>query len=188
MGPICRSNRDTNPSEHKLRFSQWRYLNLFSLFLLEYHTLTRPYFPPILSKIINPLLALTTHPPLLPFQLLILARKASITLFIAASQLSGFFQSAPSSPTPSNGAPKQHESQQLSRLEHAIHASEMEATRLIALDMAPFVGDDDAVNELRGRVREWLVTNTIRADPEVRDAMGRALEKRGTGAPAGAKN
>jgi hypothetical protein len=64
----------------------------------------------------------------------------------------------------------------------------MEATRLIALDMAPFVGDDDAVNELRGRVREWLVTNTIRADPEVRDAMGRALEKRGTGAPAGAKN
>lgn len=64
----------------------------------------------------------------------------------------------------------------------------MEATRLLALDMAPFVGDEDAVNELRGRVREWLVTNTIRADPEVRDAMGRALGKRRTGAPVGAKN
>lgn len=53
--------------------------------------------------------------------------------------------------------------------------------------MAPFVGDDDAVKELRGRVREWLVTNTIRADPEVRDAMGRALGKRKKGVPTGAK-
>lgn len=166
---------------------QWRYMNLFCLFLLEYHTLTRPYFPPLLSKIINPLLTLTLHPPLLPFQLLILARKASITLFIAASQLSGFFQPAPSSSSSPNGPQKQHESQQLARLEHTVQASEMEATRLLALDMAPFIGDDDAVNELRGRVRKWLVTNTIRADPEVRDAMGRALGKRRTGVPAGAK-
>lgn len=173
----------------KSKKNQWRYLNLFCLFLLEYHTLTRPYFSPLLTKIINPLLTLTTtHPPLLPFQLLILARKTSITLFIAASQLSGFFQPAPSSSSSSPNSPqKQHELQQLARLEHTVQASEMEATRLLALDMAPFVGDDDAVNELRGRVREWLVTNTIRADPEVRDAMGRALGKRRTGVPAGAK-
>lgn len=61
----------------------------------------------------------------------------------------------------------------------------MEATRLLALDMAPFVGDDEALSELRGRVREWLVTNTIRADPEVRDAMGRALGKRKVGGQPG---
>ena len=45
--------------------------------------------------------------------------------------------------------------------------------------MAPFAGDEAAVKELRGRVREWLVQNTIRADPEVRDAMGRVLAARG---------
>lgn len=63
----------------------------------------------------------------------------------------------------------------------------MEAARLLALDMAPFVGDEQGVKELQGRVREWLVTNTIRADPEVRDAMGKALTKRRIGAPPGAR-
>ena len=56
------------------------------------------------------------------------------------------------------------------------------------MDMAPFVGDEQGMKELRGRVKEWLVNNTIRADPEVRDAMGRALAvKRRSGAPAGAR-
>lgn len=53
--------------------------------------------------------------------------------------------------------------------------------------MAPFVGDEDGVKELRGKVKEWLVTNTIRADPEVRDAVGRELGKRRAGAPPGAR-
>ena len=56
------------------------------------------------------------------------------------------------------------------------------------MDMAPFVGDEPGTNELRGRIRDWLVNNTIRADPEVRDAMGRALGRRRAGAPHGAKN
>lgn len=79
------------------------------------------------------------------------------------------------------------ESQQLTRLEQLAQASEVEAARLLALDMSPFVGDETGVKELRGRVREWLVTNTIRADPEVRDAMGRALAKKRVGAPPGAR-
>jgi hypothetical protein len=48
-------------------------------------------------------------------------------------------------------------------------------------------GDDAAVGELKGKVKEWLVQNTIRADPEVRDAVGKALGKRRVGAPAGAR-
>lgn len=64
--------------------------------------------------------------------------------------------------------------------------NESEARRLLAMDMAPFAGDESGTKELRGRVREWLVNNTIRSDPEVRDAMGRAVAKRRTGAPPGA--
>ena len=52
--------------------------------------------------------------------------------------------------------------------------------------MAPYAGDEPGVKELRGRIKEWLVQNTIRADPEVRDAVGRALGKRRVGAPVGA--
>ena len=66
-------------------------------------------------------------------------------------------------------------------------SSEIETQRLLALEMAPIVGDEAGQNDLKGRVREWLVQNTIRADPEVRDAMGRAMAKRRMGAPSGAR-
>ena len=53
--------------------------------------------------------------------------------------------------------------------------------------MAPFAGDEHGVKTLKGKVKEWLVQNTIRSDPEVRDAVGRALGKRRVGAPVGAR-
>ena len=164
----------------------WRYLTFAALFLLEYHIITRPYTSPLLTKIINPILSkLTVHPPLLPFQLLTLARKAMFTLSIAFSQLGNLFpQGKPITTTTTS----QHDLQQLVRLEGIAKANELESSRLLAMDMAPFVGDEQGTNELRGRVKEWLVNNTIRADPEVRDAMGRALAgRKRSGAPAGAR-
>ena len=74
------------------------------------------------------------------------------------------------------------------RLEQIAKGSEIEAGRLLALEMTPFVGDEGVAKELRGRIREWLVQNTIRADPLVRDAMGRALGRRRVGAPPGARS
>lgn len=65
--------------------------------------------------------------------------------------------------------------------------TEIETQRLLALEMTPLVGDEAGQNDMKGRVREWLVQNTIRSDPEVRDAMGRAMAKRRVGAPAGAR-
>lgn len=183
---VCSPNSHSFFADYWQTATQWRYLAIFSLFVLEYQTITRPYSPPLLSKILNPLLALTRHPPLLPFQLLTLAHKTTFTLFIAASQLAPFFQ-PPTNTALSSATPSIHESQQLTRLEQLAQATEMEAARLLALDMAPFVGDEQGVKELQGRVREWLVTNTIRADPEVRDAMGKALTKRRIGAPPGAR-
>ncbi|KAL9132205.1 MAG: hypothetical protein Q9217_000009 [Psora testacea] len=162
----------------------WRYFFFGALLVLEMHTITRPKHTPILTNVLNPVLDLMQHPPLLPFQLLTLARKATFTLFIAFSQLSGLFPQPP--PTSTNGNSPQ-ELQQLVRLEQVAKSSEAEANRLLTMDMAPFVGDEHGTNELRGRIREWLVNNTIRADPEVRDAMGRALGRRRAGAPPGAR-
>lgn len=169
----------------------WRYLTFAGLFVLEYHTITRPYPTPLLTKIFNPILSrITVHPPLLPFQLLALARKATFTLSIAFSQLGNLFpQEKPASGATTTTTSSQHDLQQLARLEGNARASEIDASRLLAMEMAPFVGDEQGTKELRGRVKEWLVNNTIRADPEVRDAMGRALavRRRRSGAPAGAR-
>ena len=154
----------------------WRYLTFAGLFLLEYHTITRPYPSPLLTKVFNPILGkLALHPPLLSFQLLTLARKATFTLFIAFSQLGNLF---PQGKPTSAATTSQHDLQQLVRLEGTAKASDIESSRLLAMDMAPFVGDEPGTKELRGRVKEWLVNNTIRADPEVRDAMGRVIKSK----------
>ncbi|MCJ1240889.1 hypothetical protein MMC14_008893 [Varicellaria rhodocarpa] len=163
----------------------WRYLTFASLLLLEICTITRPYFPPLLISILNPIFAnLTNHPPLLPFQFLILARKTALTFFIALSQLTPLFRPpAVATSTSSNIDP-----QQLIRLEQISAMNDQEATRLLALDMAPFAGDEQGVSDLRGKVKEWLIQNTIRADPEIRDAVGRALGRRRVGVSTGAKS
>ncbi|KAL9000970.1 MAG: hypothetical protein Q9169_000454 [Polycauliona sp. 2 TL-2023] len=163
----------------------WRYLIFACLALLEYHTLTRPYWSPILTKVVNPFFTtFTSHPPILPFQFLALAHKATFTFFIALGQLSAIF--APQD-TPASSSSTAIDDQHLQRLEQMAQSTDIETRRLLALEMAPLVGDEAGQNDMKGRVREWLVQNTIRADPEVRDAMGKAMAKRRTGAPAGAR-
>ncbi|KAL8830914.1 MAG: hypothetical protein Q9170_005516 [Blastenia crenularia] len=101
----------------------------------------------------------------------------------AMGQLSPFF----ASPSPPNSSSSAFDEQQLQRLEQLAQTADAEIGRMLALEMAPLVGDEAGQNEMKGRVREWLVQNTIRADSEVRDAMGRAMQKRRVGAPAGAR-
>lgn len=168
------------------RGKYWRYIMYVGLVILECHIITRPHGNPILDSFLNPILErMVKHPPLLPFQLIQLVRKATFTSFIAISQIGGLL-AEPASASKSSGA--QYDLQQLARLEGLVKNTDMEASRLLAMESAPFVGDKQGTRDLSNKVREWLVTNTVQADPEVRDAMGQAMRKRRTGAPAGAKN
>ncbi|MCJ1362365.1 hypothetical protein MMC16_001468 [Acarospora aff. strigata] len=161
----------------------WRYLTFAALLIFEFHTLTRPTSR-VLAVINTALQNTTAHPPYLPFQLLVLARKATITVFIAISQLAPLLQDPQQTPLQNTEISQQ---QQLDRLTQVARGNEAEATRLLALDMAPFAGDEQALNEVRAKMKEWLVQNTIRADPEVRDAVGRVMGRRRDGAPPDAK-
>ncbi|KAI4195260.1 MAG: hypothetical protein LQ348_002487 [Seirophora lacunosa] len=116
---------------------------------------------------------------------LALAHKIIFTFFIAMGQLSPFF--APPAP-PGGSSSSAFDEQQLQRLEQLAQTHEVEAGRLLGLEMAPLVGDEAGQADLKGKVREWFVQNTIRADPEVRDALGRSMQRRRVGAPAGARN
>ena len=106
----------------------------------------------------------------------------SVTLFIAFSQIGPLLH--PPSPISDNS--EQATRQQLDRLENTAKAADMEASRLMGMEMSPFVGDEQALKEVRGKVKEWLVQNTIRNDPEVRDALGNLLKRR-VDAPTGAR-
>ncbi|RDL38952.1 uncharacterized protein BP5553_03292 [Venustampulla echinocandica] len=164
----------------------WRWLTLIVLCVFELHAISRPYFPSVAENLINPFLAtFTTHPPYLPFQLIQLARKMSITLYIAFSQIGPLLQ--PPSPIPANATPEAALRSQLDRLEATSKAADVDASRLMGMEMSPFVGDQQALKDVKGKVKEWLVQNTIRADPEVRDALGNLLKRRRVDAPAGAR-
>lgn len=156
-----------------LTSDKWRYLTYGFLAVLELYTLTRPYFPPFLVKVINPTLQLWFQPALLPFQLLVLARKLALTVFIAVSQLGAHFQAAGPEPSASTV-----NLQTLNHLEHNARMNAAEVSRLLQLGMAPYEGDTAGQKDLKEKIQEWLVQNTIRSDPTVREAVGEELRKR----------
>ena len=77
--------------------------------------------------------------------------------------------------------------QNLDRLEEIAGLTKREADRAVMLEMVPYMGDEQAMGALQGKMKSWLVQNTVRSDPMVRDALGRSLQKRRTEARAGAK-
>lgn len=160
---------------------------MICLCAFELHTITRPYFPPLATNILNPLVTtFSTHPPYLPFQLIQLARKTSLTLYIAFSQIGPLLYPPSPSSSPTS-TPEAQLKQQLERLKQTAQIADVEASRLIGLEMSPFAGDEQVVRGMKAKTQEWLVQNTIRNDPMVRDAMGNVLKRRRVDAPAGAR-
>lgn len=155
-----------------------------ALATFEIYTITRPYFPPFVTKILNPLLtSFTTHPPYLPFQLLALARKIALTLFIAFSQLGPLLQKDEHALHQNTEAAQQ---QQIERVEQLSRLTDFEAARLLTLDLAPYA-DEKIMKDFNSKLREWMVQSTIRNTPEVRDALGRVVGRRRPMVPAGAR-
>ncbi|KAH9842122.1 DnaJ molecular chaperone homology domain [Teratosphaeria destructans] len=154
----------------------WRYLVMGSLFVVELWTMTRPEFPWILTKVVNPALVTTgLRTPYLPFQFLTLLRKLGVTFFIALAQLGPLFKD-PAAVSAQNGdaVPPQL----LDMIDALARATDQEVSRLTGLELMPFAGDQRDRTELRSSLKEWLVQNTIRSDVEVKRAMGEALERR----------
>lgn len=163
----------------------WRWLTLVILCVFELHTVSRPFFPPFVASILNPILTtFTNHPPYLPFQVIQMARKVSVAMYIAFSQIGPLLQPQPGVAQAAN--PEMALNQQLDRLQATAKATDIETTRLVEMEMGPF-RDEQAVGVLKQKVKDWLVKNTIRNDPEVRDAIGKTFKKRRVDAPAGAK-
>ncbi|KAG8630294.1 hypothetical protein KVT40_001913 [Elsinoe batatas] len=156
----------------------WRYLLTTIFFAFEIHTITRPGAPAFLTYIVNPIITrVSNHPPYLQFQLLTLMRQILISFFIAITQLGPIL--FPTQPV--DGAePTQS---QYDRLEAVIKTGQQETNLLTALELTPFAADPASMRELKTSMRQWLVDNTVRQNPTVRDAMGRVMQPRTNGRP-----
>ncbi|KAF2234326.1 membrane associated DnaJ chaperone-like protein [Viridothelium virens] len=163
----------------------WRYVTFAAICALEVHIITRPILPRLITRLVNPVVnTMSGRSPYLPFQVLQLARKIAFTVFIALSQLGPLLHEPTATGQLNSDALQQR---QLNRLANAVKLADQETVRLLSLDVTPFSADEQGMQALRNGLQEWLVQNTIRSDPTVRDAVGRALVKRRQGAPAGAR-
>ncbi|RKF54247.1 putative membrane associated chaperone [Erysiphe neolycopersici] len=151
----------------------WRWVIFVCSGVFEFHTVSSPHIPPILTKFINPFLtSFTRHPAFLPFQLIQLAHKICVTLYIALSQLGPFFQ-----PMEAEEPSDLEIRKNLASFEAKVKSIDAEASRLVSLNLTPFFQEKSSLDNLQERMREWLVQNTIRMDPEVIDAASKILEK-----------
>ncbi|KXL49747.1 hypothetical protein M433DRAFT_74234 [Acidomyces richmondensis BFW] len=155
----------------------WRYLVMFSLFIIELHTMTRPDFPAFLANVANSLLIATgLRPPYLPFQMIILLRKLVVTFFIALSQLGPVLKDPNMTLTESGDVVP---TQLIERVNVLATATGQEVSRLMGLELMPFVENEvSSMDGVRRSLKEWLVQNTFRNDPEVKRAVSAVLDRR----------
>jgi hypothetical protein len=154
----------------------WRYLAISSLAFLEFYFLTHEWRSPDISlrvaRFAHWLLPGLLPHHLLPFQILAVARRMSISLNIFISQL------APNAAR--SNAEQDHQFQaQILHLNQLAGKMDSEATGLLGLGFAPFRGEKEHVDALKKGMKEGMVTNAIRSTPEVREAVVKVLERRG---------
>ncbi|KFH44768.1 Chaperone protein-like protein [Hapsidospora chrysogenum ATCC 11550] len=172
------------------RFYRW--LILLVLCVFEVHAVTRPYFPASVNALNAVVTTVSSHPPYMPFQVITLARKITVTVYIALSQIGPVLTQhlrGEEKPPSADGGDDDGKAlrQGLDRLEGISRQLGADVARLMEMETAPYKGDGEATSNLQGKIREWLVQNTIRADPMVRDALGTSIGKRRLNAPRGAR-
>ncbi|KAJ5464590.1 uncharacterized protein N7458_000276 [Penicillium daleae] len=131
-----------------------------------------PHHPPRLAPRLDPRRTILLPPP---FQILTLARRASITLHIFISQMAPPAARA----SASNGETLSPQTmQRMGQLVQASRATDFEATRLLQLGLAPFRGDRESVGALRRGMKEGLILGGVRSSPEVQRAVAQVMERR----------
>lgn len=142
--------------------------------MFEAHTITRPYFPIVLTRLINPVsYHVARHAPYLPYQAIIVTHKIAVSVFIAVAQIAPQFRKA----AVAQESPEAHARQ----VERLVGAIDHDAKRLLELEMVPFVNDMGLEARLKGQLKTWLVQNEIRNDPGVDAAIRRVLDRRRMG-------
>ncbi|CAG7962106.1 unnamed protein product [Penicillium salamii] len=157
----------------------WRFFTFGALLTLELGLITHPQavFMP-LSYLPLPLQAyLPKHSfYLLPFQILTLARRASIMLHIFISQAA-----PPSTKAPTSGNGDKISPQTMQRIGQVVQlsrAADSEATRLMQMGLAPFRGDRESASILRRGMKEGLILGGVRSSPGVQQAVAEVMERR----------
>ncbi|KAJ5339008.1 Heat shock protein DnaJ N-terminal [Penicillium brevicompactum] len=156
----------------------WRFFTFAALLTLELGLITHPqavfmptsYLPHALQEFLP-----KNSFYLLPFQILTLARRASIMLHIFISQAA-----PPSTKAPGGSGDKisPQTMQRIGQLVQLSRAADNEATRIMQMGLAPFRGDRESVSTLRRGMKEGLILGGVRSSPGVQQAVAEVRERR----------
>ncbi|KAF2858101.1 hypothetical protein K470DRAFT_222049 [Piedraia hortae CBS 480.64] len=145
----------------------WHFFIMAALFVVELYTVTRPANPALMSA-----MAFTgAH---LPFQVLVLFRKVAFTVSAAISQLGSMFRD------PSQTHDETVSPQLLDSVDALVRAAQEETSRLLGLELTSLASADGDLLDLRNGMKDWLVENTVRNSPEVKNAVQKVIERRKT--------
>ncbi|KAI5785950.1 DnaJ domain-containing protein [Geopyxis carbonaria] len=143
----------------------WRFFTFFALLIVEITVITRPY-------------TLFTWLPLpktlLPFEQLILARKVVLTSFIAFSQLGPMLRTDHSRIADSPDVLQN----KLEIIFQAAGFTDNEANKALVQEYMPFDQDKNTLKYVETKMGEWMLEQAVRNDPEVRDAIGKAIARK----------
>jgi hypothetical protein len=155
----------------------WQYFAIIAVFLFELHTITRPEFPPVISRVASPIMSLVAkRPTYLPYQAIAIARRIAMSAFVAVAQISPQYRQAAAS----DDSDKARQ-EQLRHLMAATADVDIAAQRMVQLESIPFMGDATLESRLKACMTSWLVQNEVRNDSGVQRAISRAFEKRNSG-------
>jgi hypothetical protein len=165
----------------------WRYLAIVAVAVFELRTAMRPDHPAVLTKWLNPLVTSTRlRPAYLPFQIVIVAKKAAISAAQFLGLLVPLYRDDPQKPAAAIDDTDEARHQQIDRLEGVVKASNLDVTRLLELESIPLRDNEQAKNELREALKKYMVQNVVHQEKEVRNAIGQSIRKRRVDAPHGA--
>jgi DnaJ-domain-containing protein 1 len=167
--------------------SYWRYLGLLAVATFEIRTALRPDQPAFLSKYLNPLVASTNlRPAYLPFQIIAILKKASISLAQFLALLMPLYRIDPQHPSTPNDDTEDARHKQLDRLGALVAETNKDANRLLEMESVPYRDNEKAKSELREAMKKYMVNNVVHQEREVRNAMGQVMARKRVGVPHGA--
>ena len=130
--------------------------------------------------------------PLLPFQQIVLARKATVAFFIALGQLSPLLTSptmVDDSSKPSTAAELAAQLRpHLDQLQILATVTEQQAVQTVISEFMPFQGDEPGLERVEKRLEDYFVESKVNADENVRGAMREALREMSVRARSRANN
>lgn len=166
----------------------WRYLGLLAVAMFELDIAVRPDQPSFLTNYLNPFVtSLSLRPAYLPFQIVAITKKASISFAQFLALLMPLYRFDPEHPTQPTDDAEATQHQQLDRLSAFVAECNKDATRLLELESTPFKENERAKGELREALKQYMVQNVVHQEKEVRNAMGQAMAKKRIGVPHGAQ-